>query len=43
MDNRHSPGSIRTKALKLNLGSNPFWGEVEDNILINNYSSIPID
>lgn len=43
MNSKHSPGSIRTKALKLNLGSNPFWSEVEDDVLINNYSSMSID
>ncbi len=40
---RHSKESIRTKAQRLNLSSNPFWSEKEIEIVRNNYSIQSMD
>lgn len=34
----YSYGAIKRRALELNLGSNPFWSDEENELLINNYS-----
>lgn len=39
----YSYGAIKRQALKLNLGSDPFWTDEENKILINNYSYYPIE
>lgn len=39
----YSYNAIKRQALKMNLGSNPFWTNEEDEILKNNYSYISLD